>query len=503
MSSHSGKTLIFSAFIFMLLITTACSKSSVTPSPVTAVSSSSTPAIAGIIPSATPQALNQPTPTQTLTPTNSVLLTDTPMAPSMTPTGSVVSLDTPTPDLSGAQIPTAVATPSIQTLPGGDYVLYLAKRSTSAENSVSLIAFSPTSKLSVVLADNISDKVVGTSRLSGDKTRLAYLPDNKTLTILDLNSHTSTQLALPKISCDSLSWSPAGDQLLLGCGDIYLYTLANQKLQALTTSTKPGEWTAPAWSPDGKWIAYIHPADSMPPIKPTATPTVSYKTQTPQPTPEPVVVKDPKDGLYLVNAICLINIASCPSFTNFVQAWLYAPGAPVWSPDSLSVAVYNTGTITIYNSVGEFKQDIDLPELDTKGDWAYQPMSWSPNGEWLAISGGKRDPNSALRMISIHALTVFEMITNDQSIDLLDWFALPTLKIGQSYLVSMAGDTVRMHETPSADGTLVRRLKHNDVFSVIGGPVYAEGYIWWKIQEKIERTQGWIVENPDWFVNSK
>jgi hypothetical protein len=156
----------------------------------------------------------------------------------------------------------------------------------------------------------------------------------------------------------------------------------------------------------------------------------------------------------------------------------------------------------MYNSVGEYRGEIDLPELHTASDWNYQPMVWSPDSQWLAISGARDDAQSQLSLISIKAQTIYEMVTGDTPVVLLDWFALPTFIIGQSYTVSMAGDTLHIHETPSLDGTLVRRLKHGDTFTVLNGPVYAEGYIWWNIEDKFVQTQGWVVENPGWVINA-
>ena len=489
MSSHHIRALTASAFLLVIILNAGCSGTPNRPTS-TPTSSPKFTSTAQPGPSLTPTSPQNPSPT--------LVNTGTPTA-SASPTSLFTQTITPTSNTTGT--PGIASIPAILSLTGGNYLLYLTHRPSSAENKQSIISFSPSSKLNVDLKDDLPLTLSATSRLSGDKTRLAYI-DNKTLVILDLNKQTTTQITLDH-DCYGLSWSPKGDQLLLACGDIYLFTLTGHTWQPLTTSTKAKEWSAPAWSPDGKWIAYIHPAETMPPVKPTATPTVSYKTKTPQPTQEPIQVKNPLDGLYLVNATCLINIQSCKSFTFFVQAWLYAPSAPSWSPDSIFVAVYDTGTITIYNSVGKYQREIDLQELHTRADWAFQPIVWSPDNEWLALSGAQGDAKSMLSLVSIHALTVYNMITGDQPITLVDWFALPTLKKGGSYIVSMAGDTWRLHETPSADATITRRLKHNDTFTVIDGPVYAEGYIWWKIREKIEKTEGWAVENPDWFINSK
>ena len=498
MADNRIKVLIILALSSLLLISTGCGgaphASGTTPGAPTTLPQASRP---------TPTHNSPAVKTSSTTPTGTT--TATPPAAASSPTAALPPIwETSTPSLSEKSsetpTPSAIRLPSIQGLSGGTYLLYLTQRATSAPKADSLIAFSPTSKLDVDLSDNFPASALATSRLSGDKTRLAYLENSRLLVILDLNQHTSNSIQLDR-DCSGLSLSPKGDQLLMACGDIYLYTLATQKWQALTTSTRPQEWSAPAWSPDGKWLAYIHPATSIPPQRPTSTPTVSYKTKTPQPSPIPPVVKDPLDGLYLVNTTCLNDPSTCKSFTNFVQAWLYAPAPPAWSPDSLYVAFYDMGTIMMYNSVGEYRGEIDLPELQPTDGWNYQPIVWSPDGQWMALSGAKGDSKSQLSLISVKAQSIHQMVTGDSPINLIDWFALPTFAIGQSYTVSMAGDTLHVHDTPSIDGVLIRRLKHGDTFTVLEGPVYAEGYIWWKIQEKIELTQGWIVENPDWVVN--
>ena len=494
MSIKRQKGFLAFVLVSLFLLSTACggTKAPAGKSPVT---------------SPNPKTAATQAPRPTATDTQASIISPTPLLPSPSATGPALPpvWMTPTPSAGGAAststpTPGASSLPAFKSLAGGSYILYLTHRATTPNNDQSLIAFSPSSKVNVDLADNLPGSALAASRLSGDKTRLAYLAGSRSLVILDLAQNTSTTIALDR-DCDGLSWSPKGDQLLMACGDIYVFTLASQTWQALTTSTHPNEWSGPAWSPDGKWLAYIHPAASQPPERPTATPTVSYKTRTPQPSPIPPAVENPLDGLYLVNTVCLSKPASCGSFTNFVQAWLYATAPPVWSPDSTFVATYAMGTIILYNSVGDYRGEIDLPELHAP-TWAYQPITWSPDGQWLAVSGARGDPNSQLGIVSLKAASFYQMTTGDTPVALLDWFSLPTFAIGKSYTVSMAGDTLHIHETPSVDGTLVRRLKHGDTFTILDGPVYAEGYIWWKIQEKIEQTQGWIAENPDWVVNA-
>ncbi len=496
MSPSHNRTLVFTALILMILVNAGCSSAQNKPSSTQTPPPQTQPAQP---PKATSTSVGAAQPSATLKSSPLLQATPTPTQKSQV-SASATPGTTQTP--SGSITQGAIAIPNIATLPGGNYLLYLTHRASSPEGVLSLIAFAPSSKLNAVLYDGIPGGYIATSRLSGDKSSLAYLEDPKTMVIVDLIKRSANRIPIDH-DCSGLSWSPKGDQMALACGDIFVYTLKNNTFEPLTTSAKANEWSAPAWSPDGKWIAYIHPAESMPPVRPTATPTVSYKTKTPQPTPLPLEVKNPLDGLYVVNTDCLIKVPSCKSFTHFAQVWLYAPAPPVWSQNSQRVALYDTGTMTVYNPVCEYQREIDLQELHTATDWAYQPVSWSPDEEWLALSGPKTDPKSQLSIVSISALTTYNMITTDAPITMVDWIALPTLQKDQSYYVSMAGDTLSMHETPSVDGTLVKRLKHGDTFTIIDGPVYAEGYIWWNIREKITRMVGWVVEIPAWFVNSQ
>ncbi len=60
----------------------------------------------------------------------------------------------------------------------------------------------------------------------------------------------------PAIAPSSYSWSPQSDALLFSAGDdLYLYRLAGRSLRRLTDT--PAEEEAPAFSPDGKLLAYV------------------------------------------------------------------------------------------------------------------------------------------------------------------------------------------------------------------------------------------------------
>ncbi len=68
-----------------------------------------------------------------------------------------------------------------------------------------------------------------------------------------------------------------------------------------------------------------------------------------------------------------------------------------------------------------------------------------------------------------------------------------TISVGDRVGVTAYGDGVAFRRTHSTSGDLIRRWGSGQEGRVIGGPVSAEGYRWWKILYN-ESQVGWSAE---------
>jgi hypothetical protein len=79
-------------------------------------------------------------------------------------------------------------------------------------------------------------------------------------------------------------------------------------------------------------------------------------------------------------------------------------------------------------------------------------------------------------------------------------------RVGDIYIITEAGDKLNVRAQPTKSGAVVTQLKTDDYVEIVDGPVLADGYTWWKIKffdwGSDTQTEGWAVENQDWYVRS-
>jgi tricorn protease len=148
-----------------------------------------------------------------------------------------------------------------------------------------------------------------------------------------------------KSDIESYSISPSGARALFGArGDIYTAPAKEGEVRQLTDSQGVREF-APAWSPDGRWVAYLSDRSG-----------------------EYEIYVRPSDGTGNERRV-----------TNDGDIWRFAP---VWSPDSRLLAYGDKRQRLRYVNVETGRTvDVDHSEHNDITDY-----TWAPDSRWLAYT---------------------------------------------------------------------------------------------------------------------
>jgi WD40 repeat protein len=271
------------------------------------------------------------------------VVSSTPFVPTLTTRPS----DSPVPSRTPNLTPTNTSYPilSLDTLPKGEY--FLTFRSDEHLEKWTPFVYSLDGKLQGMLPF-----VSSPGPISPDLKYIAELP-------YLLNLETQERIKISGIDgCSDISWSPDSLGLIAGCSsstsdDVLFYISVIDKVATGLGGCDGNTYNCgyPAWSPDGKWIAYV--------LGRAASGTSQV------------------NGLHIMDAKCLALPDSC---MNVNETGVPLIGPYTWSPDSKYIAGRANG-VGIYSAENKHVLYYRTILVDEELLW----LSWSVDGKWIAI----------------------------------------------------------------------------------------------------------------------
>jgi Tol biopolymer transport system component len=220
------------------------------------------------------------------------------------------------------------------------------------------------------------------TRISPCQRYISYRsPNSESIMIYDLDTYSERKLDLGnELFFGGMTWSPDSQQMVItginkmqpseeDWSSLYLFQFGSSGVTRITFW--PRSEGEPAWSPDGRWIAFAS----------------DHHSEVPQ----------PRDmDIYLLNSTCLESPESC---ANYVRRFTFvSPNgkaySPSWSPDSSSLAF----TCELPSGITICIQDLDTNTLrivDPSLTDISRPI-WSPDGEWIMFT--RRGEVGAIRV---------------------------------------------------------------------------------------------------------
>ncbi|MCP4421861.1 MAG: hypothetical protein GY805_35050 [Chloroflexi bacterium] len=305
--------------------------------------------------------------------------------PSKTPAPSATATITPLPTRTAAPTTTPLPVEPGEKLVVGVYLAYWDR----SQNTVCLS--SPDEQLNVRLFSIENPQAA--PRLSPDGNQIAFL-DGGLLQTYDLSARNMQSVPQPSIidmgpfyAFSGPEWSANGNMLAYAVSTVKIdgeEALIDEFLSIWITSLGDNaaypitDWiyveTEPAWSPDGKWLAFAADESKM-----VFTDGVFVGST----------------EIYVLDTQCLKEPETCLSASRQITDWgrLGASSSPIWSPNSKHIAFICSAT----ENQGEselYQTDICIVDVDGSNlrnltntpDAHEKAISWSPNGEYIAYS---------------------------------------------------------------------------------------------------------------------
>ena len=194
---------------------------------------------------------------------------------------------------------------------------------------------------------------------SEDAEHFAYIYENTTLVVIELEGMSITQVPLDLRCYNPPSWSVSGDRLAIECEDnIYIYSLIDSSFIRLTSwgQRSVDAFLSPIWSPDGSRIAY------------------SYRQLS-------SLAPAPENGIYITEAGCLSEPELCQEKTDGPILPYSLTVIFAWSPDSSKLAISEDLRSIRIVEISTYKESIVIDNLDY-----IDGLAWSLDGDWVAYS---------------------------------------------------------------------------------------------------------------------
>ncbi|MDR3576491.1 MAG: hypothetical protein P4L50_21710 [Anaerolineaceae bacterium] len=236
----------------------------------------------------------------------------------------------------------------------------------------------------------------------------------------------------------------------------------------------------PAWSPDGKqiaWSVYV------------ATEDTEYNVL---------------DGVGIYNLanheLRLFNLYVDPGGEGFQRA-------PVWSPDGQWLALEDNDPSL--KNTGLWVARFDGSEEHYLGN--FDNPVWSPDSQWLACNDIQVLDMSIGTWVSKVGNWLPYQINLTDNVELVDWNdaavsskwkGLPVFTLGNFYVVTDAGNNVTVYDQPAFDSKTVGQLSSDETIKIIAGPIENGEDTWWEMEDDQAGIKGWIIEYWDRYISA-
>jgi Tol biopolymer transport system component len=333
--------------------------------------------------------------------------------------------------------------------------------------------------------------------------------------IVDLYGQPKKKLILDCLFCDSISWSPDGQYLAYAAsndrnltGDhIYTIRVVDGKITPILYSYQFAYNVT--WFPDGKGLTYVadtetsdlinlilktgglekltttHGMESNPAWSPDGK-KIAFIYRVSRSAPGELWIMDEEK----INRQKIVEI---PVGISNIS----------WSPDGKQIAFSSEGHCSFISTV-DLESHIVTKVTDT--DLCASNPVWSPDGNSIAFIGIHYDPpdtawfeNWGIYLINASGGEIIPILqTNEGTPSSLAWSPVPRLVIGKTYAVTDMGADLNVRESASLFSKVILKLESGDKINVTAGPAQADGYYWWQVSCE-NGLQGWIAEVSGWF----
>jgi Tol biopolymer transport system component len=247
--------------------------------------------------------------------------------------------------------------------------------------------------------------VSGKTGVPGVMRNPSWSPDGKTVVYQKTIDAPAPEM-LPAFSSDSgfslyrtgnfPAWSPAGDRFVVTVGsDLQMFDARGGSGRTIYSGGKNGQITFPAWSPDGKEVAFgfgsyftghakpaaieiIHPDGSGRRTLTEGPGNAGFPSWSPDGKRIVFRVAGPEQGLRILNLADGKVVTLTSEYDNF----------PAWSPkgDLIEFTSFRDGDFEIYSIKPDGSGVQRLTH--TRGNDAHG--IWSPDGEWIVFSSSRK-----------------------------------------------------------------------------------------------------------------